>query len=121
VQCLDYRLGNGGIERVGRHGDEVGLIDRGQVGRRHEVEAGRRTQRGAVEAADREPVRGEAVVGAVDAEHLAQDPEFEHRHPVEGDDSHGTEHVAQLTPVVAGNRCPVASLPLAHIPVAAQT
>ncbi len=44
---------------------------------------------------DREVVHGQAVVAAVDAEHLADDPEFEGVHTIKQDD-HVFQHAASV-------------------------
>ena len=45
---------------------------------------------------DREVVHGQALVAAVEAEHLADDAEFEGMHAVEQDGGHVFQHAASV-------------------------
>jgi hypothetical protein len=51
------------------------------------------TQRPALAGHNREIIAGQAVICAVDAEHLAQDAELERQEPVQHDDSDIPEHI----------------------------
>ncbi len=59
------------------HGDEVGLLQAVQIAGRTDGETGVGPQEGALGRHDGEVVDGEPLVGPVEAEHLAQHPEFE--------------------------------------------
>jgi hypothetical protein len=81
---------------MSRYGDQIGRLQRCEIGVGGDGEAGRGPHRAAVGGAQRELVAGKAVDGAVGAEDLAHHAELERGDPVEHDGGDALKHADSL-------------------------